>query len=199
MLAPQALLAAACVGLGLFPGPVVSTLARLASGLAGAGTEPRIDEGLLRLAPLPGSFDWLGLPAAALAATAALGLASLLAMRAPFARRPAPTWGCGGELSAETEYTATAFSKPLMMIFGAIYRPTREVSTLETAPYYATEVRYRAEVEPTFERFVYRPTTRAILALAARMRVIQAGSLHAYLGYVMALVLLLIVLLWWRG
>jgi hypothetical protein len=31
------------------------------------------------------------------------------------------------------------------------------------------------------------------------MRVIQAGSLHAYLGYVMILVLLLVALLWWRG
>ena len=111
----------------------------------------------------------------------------------------APTWGCGGELTAEAEYTATAFSKPLMLIFGAIYRPTREVSTLETAPYYAREVRYRAEVEPTFERFVYRPVTRGLLRLAERLRVIQAGSLHAYLGYVMALVLFLVVLLWWRG
>ena len=31
------------------------------------------------------------------------------------------------------------------------------------------------------------------------MRVIQAGSLHAYLGYVLALVLALVILLWWRG
>ena len=53
-----------------------------------------------------------------------------------------------------------------MLIFGAIYRPTREVSTLETAPYYAREVRYQAEVEPTFERFVYRPLTRGVLRLA---------------------------------
>jgi len=86
-----------------------------------------------------------------------------------------------------------------MLIFGAIYRPTREVSKLETAPYYASEVRYRADVEPTFERFVYRPLTRGVLRVAERMRVIQAGSLHAYLGYVMALVLFLVVLLWWRG
>jgi hydrogenase-4 component B len=86
-----------------------------------------------------------------------------------------------------------------MLIFAAIYRPTREVSRLEAAPYYAREVRYRAEVEPTFERFVYRPLTRSVLGLAARMRVIQAGSLHAYLGYVMALVLLLVLYLWWRG
>jgi hydrogenase-4 component B len=136
---------------------------------------------------------------AAVALAASLGLAALFAARAGLARRSAPTWACGGSLTAESEYTATAFSKPLMLIFGAIYRPTREVSTLETAPYYAREVRYRSEVEPTFERFVYHPLARGILALAGRMRVIQAGSLHAYLGYVMALVLLLVVLVWWQG
>jgi hypothetical protein len=31
------------------------------------------------------------------------------------------------------------------------------------------------------------------------MRILQAGSLHAYLAYVMTLVLLLVVYLWWRG
>jgi hypothetical protein len=31
------------------------------------------------------------------------------------------------------------------------------------------------------------------------MRVIQAGSLHAYLAYVIVLVLSLVLLLWWRG
>jgi hydrogenase-4 component B len=199
MLAPQASLALACVAIGLFPGPVVSLLARLAGGLVGAPPGPGPVTDLGRIAPTPGAFDGLSLPLAALALVAALGLAALLAARAAFARRSAPTWGCGGELTAEAEYTATAFSKPIMLIFGAIYRPTREVSTLEAAPYYAREVRYRAEVEPTFERFVYRPLTRGVLGLAERMRILQAGSLHAYLGYVMALVLFLVVLLWWRG
>ncbi len=199
MLAPQAALALACVAIGLLPGPVVSVLARLAGGLVGAPPGPGPVTDLWRIAPAPGAFDGLSLPLAALAFAAALGLAAVLAARAAFARRPAPTWGCGGELTAEAEYTATAFSKPLMLIFGAIYRPTREVSTLETAPYYAREVRYRAEVEPTFERFVYRPLTRGVLRAAEGMRVIQAGSLHAYLGYVMALVLFLVVLLWWQG
>ncbi len=199
MLTPQAVLAAACVVLGLFPGPVVSRLARLAGELVGASPSTGLEAGVFRIAPVPAGFDALSVPIAALAFTFALGLAAVLAARTAFGRRPAPSWGCGGELSAETEYTATAFSKPLMLIFGAIYRPTREVSTLEAAPYYAREVRYKAEVEPTFERFVYRPLTRTVLGLATRMRVIQAGSLHAYLGYVMTLVLLLVVYLWWRG
>ena len=109
-----------------------------------------------------------------------------------------PTWGCGGELTARTEYTATAFSKPLMMIFGAVYRPTREVETLaEVSPYFPQEVRYRAEIEPTFERYVYVPIARTVLRIAHGMKVLQAGSLHAYLGYVIALVVTLVLLVWW--
>jgi hydrogenase-4 component B len=197
MLAPQAALALFCVAIGLFPGPVVAPLARLAGGLVGAA--PGLVADPFRIAPLPGAFDGLSLPLAALALALALALSAVLAARARFARRPAPTWGCGGELTAEAEYTATAFSKPLMLIFGAIYRPMREVSTIESVRYFTREVRYRAEVEPTFERFMYRPLTRGVLRLAERLRVIQAGSLHAYLGYVMTLVLLLVVYLWWRG
>ncbi len=199
MLAPQAALALACVAIGLFPGPVLLPLGRVAGGLVGALPAAGLVADPFRIAPLPGAFDGLSLPLAALALALALALAAVLTSIAGFARRPAPTWGCGGELTAESEYTATAFSKPLMLIFRAIYRPMREVSTIETAPYYAREVRYRAEVEPTFERFVYRPLTRGILGLAGRLRVIQAGSLHAYLGYVMTLVLLLVIYLWWHG
>jgi hydrogenase-4 component B len=200
MLAPQAALALCCVALGLCPGPVVARLVRLAESLVGApAASAALEANPMRISVAPMAFDTLSLPLGALALLVAFVLAALLATRAGFARRSAPAWGCGGELTAGTEYTATAFSKPLMLIFGAVYRPTRQVSTLETAPYYAREVRYRSEVEPTFERFVYRPLTRGVLALAERMRVIQAGSLHAYLGYVMALVLLLVILLWWHG
>jgi len=199
MLAPQTALALACVAIGLFPGPFLSRLARLAGGLIGAAPAAGLVTDLYRIAPLPDAFDGLSLPLAALALALALGVSAVLTARSGFARRPAPTWGCGGELTAEAEYTATAFSKPLMLIFSAIYRPMREVSTIETAPYYAREVRYRAEVEPTFERFVYRPLTRGVLGLAERLRVIQAGSLHAYLGYVMTLVLLLVIYAWLHG
>jgi len=200
MLAPQAGLALLCLAIGLVPGPLVSRLGRLAGSLVGAGAGGAgLETSVVRIAPSAPAFDGLSVPLAAAALAVPLALAALLASRAAFAVRRAPTWGCGGALGAETEYTATAFSKPLMMIFAAIYRPTREVSRLETTPYFAREVRYRSEMEPTFERFVYRPLTRGVLALAGRMRVIQAGSLHAYLGYVMALVLFLVVLLWWRG
>ena len=59
------------------------------------------------------------------------------------------------------------------------------------------EVRYRVEIEPTFERHLYDPLARGVIRLAERMKVLQAGSLHAYLGYV--LVLGAVLLIWLGG
>ena len=124
--------------------------------------------------------------------------AAVWVTRRAAATRRVPTWGCGGELTARTEYTATAFSKPLMMIFGAVYRPTRQVEALgEASAYFPKEVRYHAEIEPTFERYVYGPLVHAVLRVADGMKVLQAGSLHAYLAYVIALVVSLVLFVWW--
>ena len=199
MLGPQAFLAGMCLVLGLAPGWVLGVLQGVTASLPGVRPAPEMVRGLFEIAPGPGHFDHLTPPLVALSLLLALALASAASLGPRYAVRRAPTWGCGGELSARTQYTATAFSKPLMMIFSAIYRPTREVSRVGVAPYFPSEVTYRAEIEPTFERFVYRPLTRGVLAAAERMKVIQAGSLHAYLAYVIALVVSLVVLLWWRG
>jgi hydrogenase-4 component B len=195
MLAPQAFLASACVALGLFPGIVLQRLSGVAASLPGVRPAPEMVRGAFAIAPGPGHFDHLAPPLVGLAVLLAAGLAGALCLFAGYRVRRAPTWGCGGELNARTEYTATAFSKPLMMIFRAIYRPTREVQAVGDA-HFPSEVTYRAEIEPTFERFLYRPLTRGVLRLAERMKVIQAGSLHAYLAYVL---LLGIALLLWLG
>jgi hydrogenase-4 component B len=198
MLAPQAFLAALCLALGLLPGLVLAALEGVLASLPGVRPSPEMIRGFATIAPGPGRFDHLSPLPLALTVLAAAGLGALFAARRRAVRR-APTWGCGGELSPRTEYTATAFSKPLMMIFSAIYRPTREVSTVGDVAYFPREVRYRAEIEPTFERWLYRPLVRGVLAAAERMKVLQAGSLHAYLAYVIALVVTLVLLLWWRG
>jgi hydrogenase-4 component B len=198
MLVPQAVLAALCFVLGLAPGRVLEALRGVAGSLPGLSPAPEMVRGWLAIAPAPGPFDHLAPPLVAAAVLAGLGLAAAMSLGAGYAVRRVPTWGCGGELGARTEYTATAFSKPLMMIFRAVYRPTRAVETVGEA-HFPREVRYRAEIEPTFERFLYGPLTRGVMGVAERMKVIQAGSLHAYLAYVIALVLGLVLLLWWRG
>ena len=198
MLLPQAVLAGLCVVLGLAPSAALGVLRGVLASLPGVRPAPEMVQGWFVIAPGPGSFDHLASPLVAGAVLFGLALAGAMSLRAGYAVRRAPTWGCGGELTAKTEYTATAFSKPLMMIFRAVYRPTREVATVGEA-HFPREVHYHAEIEPTFERFLYRPLTRGVMGLADRMKVIQAGSLHAYLAYVIALVLGLVLLLWWRG
>jgi hydrogenase-4 component B len=197
MLAPQAFLAALCLGLGLFPGAVVRVLGRVTAALPGLGTQPEVGPSLIGMASgLPG-FDVV-IPVM-MATALAVALVLAVALTARRGVRLAPTWGCGGELSAATEYTATAFSKPLMMIFRAVYRPTREVESLAgVSQYFPREVRYRAAIEPTFERYVYTPLVRVVISTAKAMRYLQAGSLHTYLAYVIALVLILVLSVWWR-
>jgi len=36
-----------------------------------------------------------------------------------------------------------------------------------------------------------------VLSLADRLKILQAGSLHAYLAYVIVLVLVLVLFVWW--
>jgi hydrogenase-4 component B len=200
MLVPQAFLAALCVGLGLFPGVVLEALGSVRASLPGLENGTDMAAGPLGMSSGLESFDRvvpLLLGAALLGGLAAAALSSR--WRGAAARR-VPTWGCGGILGPRTEYTATAFSKPLMMVFRAVYRPTREVEALaEVSPYFPREVRYRASIEPTFERYAYRPLLRAVLRVAEGLKVLQAGSLHAYLAYVIALVVSLVLLVWWRS
>jgi hydrogenase-4 component B len=197
ILAPEAWLAVCCVVLGLFPGFVLRALEGVMVTLPGLQPPGVVVQGGLGMASGLDSFDHVVPMMLGMALLAACAAAGLLSVRHAAVRR-VPTWGCGGQLTALTEYTATAFSKPLMMIFRAVYRPTREVEALtEISPYFPREVRYRSEIEPTFERHVYTPVIRAVLRIATGMRVLQAGSLHAYLAYVIALVVSLVLFVWW--
>ncbi|MDR3413942.1 MAG: hydrogenase 4 subunit B [Formivibrio sp.] len=106
-----------------------------------------------------------------------------------------PSWDCGlPGLTAENEYTATAFSKPLRMIFGALFRPRREIlAEFDVSPYYPKAIHFESEIEPTFETHFYEPLWAGIQSIAARMRKIQMGSIHAYLAYIFVTLILLLL------
>jgi hydrogenase-4 component B len=200
MVVPQACLAALCVGLGLFPGVVLRPLGGVIASLPGLPARPDLTSSGLGMTSGVASFDQVMPVMLGAALLGGFAIAWWVTTRAGAAARRVPTWGCGGELTARTEYTATAFSKPLMMIFRAVYRPTREVEALaEVSPYFPREVRYHAEIEPTFERFVYGPLLRAVMRVADALKVVQDGSLHTYLAYVIVLVVSLVLFVWWRG
>ena len=115
--------------------------------------------------------------------------------------RLSDTWGCGriGQ-TARMEYTATAFAEPLRRVYAELYRPTHDLS-IDFHPgskYFVQSIAYRSEIRPWFERVLYDPLISGIRAAAARVRKLQAGSVHLYLVYMaLALLALLSAARWW--
>ena len=100
-------------------------------------------------------------------------------------------------LTPNMEYTATGFSKPIRMIFKALFRPRREVQReYDFSPYFARTLRFESHIEEAFVTRLYRPLNRRIQRFSRRMRALQAGSIQAYLIYIfVTLVLLLLIAL----
>jgi hydrogenase-4 component B len=80
------------------------------------------------------------------------------------------------------------------MIFGAIFRPHREIQAeYDVSPYYPKAIHFESEILPTFETHIYDPVRVGFLAMAERMRKIQTGSVHAYLAYIFVTLILLLI------
>jgi hydrogenase-4 component B len=143
--------------------------------------------------PHGGTISTVGMALLFMLGCAAIALP--LAMRWRRRSVKGPTWDCGlPGLTADNEYTATAFSKPLRMIFSALYRPRREIQAeYEVSPYYPRSIRFESEIEPTFVKHFYEPVMLRIMTAANRMRAIQAGSINAYLAYIFITLILLLL------
>jgi len=109
--------------------------------------------------------------------------------------RIGPTWDCGLKgLTPQMEYTATGFSKPIRMIFKALFRPRREVQReYDYSPYFAKTLRFESHIEEAFVTRLYRPLNRRILRFSLRVRGLQAGSIQAYLIYIFITLILLLI------
>jgi hydrogenase-4 component B len=201
MLAGMAILGVACVLLGLMPTVVVRLLDPVCLSLIGEPLHERLSlaNGLVlaSLGPKPGTVS-----------TAGIALMAVCLLPIPWALwwwfgrgaalRIGPTWDCGLKgLTPQMQYSATGFSKPLRMIFQALFRPRREVQReYDYSPYFAKSLRFESHIEEAFERRIYRPINWLVLRISRRMRKVQAGSIQAYLFYIFVtlLVLLLVAL-----
>jgi hydrogenase-4 component B len=196
----MATLGLACVGLGLLPFLVVPVLGAALAGLGGLpDTPPSLTTGIALA--MPGGFAQMSPMLVALGLLLTGALTWLVVRLAASARpvRVGETWGCGrvGQ-TARMEYTATAFAEPLRRVFAELYRPTEDLSVdfHPESRYFVQSIRYRSEIVPWFERYLYAPLVEQVRRLAGRVRLIQSGSAHAYLTYlVIALVAMLGMLL----
>jgi hypothetical protein len=131
------------------------------------------------------------LPALAILAALVAGTALLGSLRGRRTAAPAPTWASGQLIEPALAWTSAGFTKPLRLSLAAVLRPERSVRVVRAGGV-VQEVAYRGHVPHLIEERVYRPVVRWSLTAAKHTRRLQSGSLSAYVGYLAALVLVLL-------
>lgn len=172
-------LALACVALGLFPGAVLHGLDHVNELLLGTGLGAKAASWWAVVPSSPQRAVYS--PLAFLGGIVAAVLAVFLIVRLVYhghARRSAP-WNCGfPPQTARMQDTAEGFGQPIRRIFGPVFRIRRQTpSPFDTAP------RYFLDLGDRWWDWVYDPIARAVKASAARIGVLQQGSIALYLLY----------------
>jgi hydrogenase-4 component B len=133
---------------------------------------------------------------------ALLPLTLLLLTRWP-QRRVVPVWYGGRSQDAQrSATTALTFSNALRTFYSFVYRPTVETEREHAEegnghPYFVRRLMFRHDVAPIFGPYLFAPLERLVIALAARLQIIQSGHLNVYLALIggLLLVILFIALL----
>jgi hydrogenase-4 component B len=193
MVLGMGVLALLCIVFGVFPQIPVSLLAPAVFAVTGSYVELH-RQGILMT---PGAAASLSTTALAIAMVM-IFIAAILFVRLAGGRRKtvyADSWDCGiPGLTPRMQYTATAFTKPLRIIYKRIYLPSRDLKvSYLIKPFFVKSIQYGGEITPFFERYVYEPVTRFIHAIAGRVKLLQSGSLQLYLGYILITLIVLLI------
>lgn len=198
MNAGMILLAGGCALAGLG----AHVLLRLFDGITNAWFGVQVSSGLVSTSAFalnaPAPRTGAASPLAIGISLAILGLTPYLVWRIRRRQelvRVGPTWDCGlPGLTAAHEMTATAFSKSIRMIFSVIFRPRREIQAqYDVSPYFPKAIHFESEIQPALSERLYEPLREFVFRMSLRLRQIQAGSLHAYLGYIFLTLILLLL------
>jgi hydrogenase-4 component B len=88
-------------------------------------------------------------------------------------------------------YTATTHANPVRVTFEPLYQPSVHVERAsEDHAGRSGPVHYRFQVTPIFDRYLHRPLTRFVRALAELARPTQSGDVNLHLFYVFVVVLI---------
>lgn len=193
MILGMAIPAILCLILGVFPGSISDIIAPASFMITGSYGLPSYSGFILVNESGAGLF-----PGFILATTIVMIIASMVFIYIMGGRkriRYEDSWDCGiPSLTARMQYSATAFTKPIRMIFKRIYLPRRELRvSYIMKPFFVKSIRYSGEITPFFERYIYEPVTALVHNTAGKIRLLQSGSLHLYLGYILVTLILLLI------
>jgi hydrogenase-4 component B len=187
---PQYVLAALCALIGLFPQAPLRVLLGAISGLSGASaTTLQLESGeILRNLSM---LSWVS-------AGLFLSLLAVVLIVQLQRRVPKPqnlTWDCGyAAPTARMQYSASSIADDLVGMFRSLLRP--QIHAPKIAGVYPRPSRFESHVPEVVLEMLVLPALRGIVQVAQLFRVIQRGTVHLYLFYV--LLTLIVMLAVWR-
>ena len=193
MIAGMAILALLCLVFGIFPDSTIKLFSPAVLSLTGAEYMSS-GKNILYISEIASGLS----PLAILVAMLAIFFAAVVLIRVVGGKRKityGDSWDCGiPSLTPRMQYTATAFTKPIRIIFKKIYRPRQDVKISYTLkPLLVKSIKYSSEITPFFDRYFYKPVANFIHSIAGKVKYLQSGALHLYLGYILATLILLLV------
>lgn len=192
MAVAQAVGAVTVLALGVGVGPVAATF----SSVLGYSGTVLAELGGLRLVTI-GVLDPSALLLVTLALAVPVGLLVLVLRRKVPRRATDLPWGCGGvRTSPRMEYTATSYAEPLVRVFGEALRPTRSLEVSHFAEDHVLEnrVAFAQAVTDVVEDRGYAPVVRWLRIIGDQARRVQNGSIHRYLGFSFAALVVVLAL-----
>ena len=183
MTLPMVLGAVLCALIGFWPAGVLTLVAPVASGLAGAQVAV---------------FDVVGpLNAISRVASVLVSLILLLTLlRYALLRRRdvkvAATWGCGYPApTARMQYTATSFAQPLLTPFASVLHVQMQSEGPEG--FFPRRARYDEHLGDMAGERMLVPASQWIVHTLSQLRILQHGRIHLYLVYIFATLIMLLV------
>ena len=192
MLSGMGVLALLSILLGILPFYIVPVLGRMTPALL--KNADTLSTGAFGTVAIPSHAVSISTPAILVLLLVFILISSFLVFNLHRRNQPSyETWGCGQPVSnARNEYTATAFSKPVQMWFKGFYRPSRETeATYSASRFHKESIKFESRIEQLFEQYLYEPAVQMVVVRSRKARMIQTGSIHAYLGYIFGILVIL--------
>lgn len=188
-----------CLLIGLFPVFFINIVDQVVFSLVGSSISENLQGGFFKMSStliVSGNSIAPVEILIVLAVTIVSVLIIIRLMAGKYVERKYGTWDCGFEaLNSRMQYSATGFSKPIRIVLSILYRPGRKVVVEEGASdYFPTSIKYKVWTEPIFEKYLYNPVLRLATNFSLKIiRLVQTGSVHAYLIYIFVSVIALML------
>jgi len=184
MLIPMLALAGVCIFIGVFPRMFVIMAANSMSSL-GIGFSPDM---LGQFIQLSGNITMAS--AIFFAFILAALAARIIFYRGKTITRSC-TWGCGfTQPTVKMQYTGTSYAASILDFFSMVAPRHEDHSRVENC--FPGRSVYHSRINDVAELYMDAVVVRPVLALFARLRWIQHGDIHLYIGYILLAIIILL-------